>query len=223
MRMFCSLLVALSLADTLTMPFASMSNVTSTCGTPRSAGGMPTRSNWPSNLLSAGHFPFPLEDADRYRILIVLGGGECLALLGRNRRVPIDQAREHPAERFDAQRQRGHVEQQHILDVALENAGLNGGADGDHLVRIDAPMRFPSEEVLHRLDYLGHTGHAATRITSPISPAERPASLSAARHGSTVRSTRSSTSASSLARVSLMFRCLGPFWSAVMNGRFTSV
>src|SRR5574337_1592004 len=53
MRICCSLLVALSLAVTLTMPFASMSKVTSICGTPRGAEGMPTRSNWPSSLLSA--------------------------------------------------------------------------------------------------------------------------------------------------------------------------
>src|ERR1700743_18498 len=52
-RIDCSLVVALSRADTLTMPLASMSKVTSTWGTPRGAGGMPTRSNWPSSLLSA--------------------------------------------------------------------------------------------------------------------------------------------------------------------------
>jgi hypothetical protein len=46
-----SLLVALSLAPTLTL--ASMSKVTSTCGTPRAAGAMPTRSNCPSSLLPA--------------------------------------------------------------------------------------------------------------------------------------------------------------------------
>ena len=40
-RIFCSLPVALSLADTCRMPLASMSNVTSTCGMPRGAGGMP--------------------------------------------------------------------------------------------------------------------------------------------------------------------------------------
>ena len=33
-------------------------------------------------------------------------------------RIAIDQPREHAAERFDAERQRRHVEQQHILDVA---------------------------------------------------------------------------------------------------------
>ena len=53
MRICCSLPVALSLAETLTMPLASMSKVTSICGMPRGAGGMPTRSNWPSSLLSA--------------------------------------------------------------------------------------------------------------------------------------------------------------------------
>ena len=37
----CSFPVPLSRADTFTMPFASMSKVTSTCGTPRGAGGIP--------------------------------------------------------------------------------------------------------------------------------------------------------------------------------------
>jgi len=40
---FCSCPVATSFADTLTMPLASMSNTTSICGTPRGAGGRPTR------------------------------------------------------------------------------------------------------------------------------------------------------------------------------------
>ena len=36
---------------TLMIPFASMSNVTSICGMPRGAGGMPTSWNLPSVLL----------------------------------------------------------------------------------------------------------------------------------------------------------------------------
>ena len=52
MVIFCSLLVPLSLALTLTMPLASMSKVTSICGTPRGAGGICSRLNWPSSLLS---------------------------------------------------------------------------------------------------------------------------------------------------------------------------
>lgn len=52
--MLCSLPVPRSLADTCTMPFASISNVTSICGMPRGAAGMPSRRNMPSDLLSCG-------------------------------------------------------------------------------------------------------------------------------------------------------------------------
>src|SRR5574341_810215 len=49
---FCSLPVALSRAATLRMPLASMSKVTSTCGVPRGAGGMPSRRKRPRLILS---------------------------------------------------------------------------------------------------------------------------------------------------------------------------
>ncbi len=49
----CSLPVPRSFAATCTMPLASMSNVTSICGTPRGAGGRPVSSNVPSFLLYA--------------------------------------------------------------------------------------------------------------------------------------------------------------------------
>mmetsp|Transcript_100910 Transcript_100910/g.289646 ORF Transcript_100910/g.289646 Transcript_100910/m.289646 type:complete len:333 (-) Transcript_100910:359-1357(-) len=49
----CFLPVDLSTAPTFTTPLASMSKETSIWGTPRGAGGRPTRSNWPSSLLSA--------------------------------------------------------------------------------------------------------------------------------------------------------------------------
>ncbi len=48
MVMRVSLPVALSLAVTFRMPLASMSKVTSICGTPRGAGGMPASLNLPS-------------------------------------------------------------------------------------------------------------------------------------------------------------------------------
>ena len=50
--MCCSLPVPRSFADTFTIPFASISNVTSICGTPLLAGGIPSRRNWPRDLLS---------------------------------------------------------------------------------------------------------------------------------------------------------------------------
>jgi hypothetical protein len=62
-----------------------------------------------------------------------------------------------------------------------------------------------------------------TRITSPISPAERPASLRAVLHGSIVLSINSPQRDSNFALVSLIFKCFGPVLSAVIKGKFTSV
>ena len=45
--------VARSLAETLRIPFASMSKPTSICGTPRGAGGMPLSRKLPRGTLSA--------------------------------------------------------------------------------------------------------------------------------------------------------------------------
>ena len=59
MRICFSVPVALSFADTCTMPLASMSKVTSICGTPRGAEGMPSRLNLPSDLLSFAIFRSP--------------------------------------------------------------------------------------------------------------------------------------------------------------------
>src|SRR5665213_1773427 len=62
-----------------------------------------------------------------------------------------------------------------------------------------------------------------TRMTSATSLASSPASLSAMRHGPMVRCSRSSTSDSSLERVSLTFWCFGPAASAVIYATYTSV
>ena len=52
MVMDCALPVSRSFADTVRMPFASMSNVTSICGTPAGARLMPFSLNVPMDLLS---------------------------------------------------------------------------------------------------------------------------------------------------------------------------
>ncbi len=62
-----------------------------------------------------------------------------------------------------------------------------------------------------------------TSTTSSISEGSRPASARHCLTGPIERSSRSSTSCSSLARVSFSTRCLGPEASAVMKGRLISV
>ena len=113
------------------------------------------------HLVVGRHLALALEHADRHRGLVVLGGREHLGLLGRDRGVAVDQPGEHAAERLDAERERRHVEQQHVLDVALQHAGLDRGADRHDLVRVDALVRLLAEELLHDVLHLRHAGHAA--------------------------------------------------------------
>ena len=62
-----------------------------------------------------------------------------------------------------------------------------------------------------------------TRTISSISPALMPASFNAASHGPIVFWTRSSTKVSSFDLVTLIFKCFGPDWSAVIKGKLISV
>ena len=63
----------------------------------------------------------------------------------------------HAALGLDAEGQRGDVEEQHVLDLALEDAGLQGGADGDDLVGVDALVGLLAAEQL--LDEVGDGRH----------------------------------------------------------------
>ena len=59
------------------------------------------------------------------------------------------------------ERQRRHVEQQHVLDVAGEHAALDRRADRHDLVGVHAAVRLLLEEVLHQLLDPRHAGLAA--------------------------------------------------------------
>ena len=57
--------------------------------------------------------------------LVVGRGREDLALLRRDGGVALDQRRHHAAKRLDTERERRDVEQQEVLDLAREHAGLD--------------------------------------------------------------------------------------------------
>ena len=220
----CSLPVALSLADTFRMPFASMSNVTSTCGTPRGAGRMPSRMKRPSDLFSAAIGRSPCRTWISTLVWSSDAVEKVSVLLGRDRRVARDQRRHHAAQRLDAQRQRRDVEQQDVLDLALQHARLDRRADRDDLVRVDALVRLLAEDLLTFSCTAGMRVWPPTSTTSSIWLGRHVGVLQRLRAPARpVRSTRSPTSCSSLARVRVMVRCFGPLASAVMNGRLISV
>src|SRR5712692_5062984 len=73
-----------------------------------------------------GEFALALENVNVDAGLIVDACGVEFLRAGGNRGVARYDFREGTAVRFDSQRKRGHIEQQHILDAAIENVGLNG-------------------------------------------------------------------------------------------------
>ena len=93
--------------------------------------------------------------------LIVGRRRERFALACRNRRVARNKRRHDAAERLDTERQRSHVEQQHILHVAGEHAALDSRADRNHFVRIDAFVRVLAEELADELLHFRHPRRSA--------------------------------------------------------------
>ena len=82
-------------------------------------------------------------------------------LLGGDGGVARDELGEDAAAGLDADRERRHVEQQHLVDLAGQRGALDRGADGDHLVGVHALVRLAPEELLHRALHGRHARHAA--------------------------------------------------------------
>ena len=110
----------------------------------------------PEIFIVGGHFALALTHADGHGGLVVVGGGKNLRLFGRNGRVAVNQTGENTAQRFNAKRQGRHVQQQHILDVALQNTGLNCGTHGDHFIGVHAHIRLLAEYLFHKITNARH-------------------------------------------------------------------
>ena len=93
--------------------------------------------------------------------LIVGGSGEDLALLGRDRGVSLDQLGGYSAQCLDGQRQRSYIQQQHVVNLARQYAGLNGSADSYALIRVDALERILAGNLLNGFLYGRDSGGTA--------------------------------------------------------------
>ena len=120
-------------------------------------GGDPGQVEAAERRVAVGHFRLALQDVDLHLGLIVRRSGEDLRPASGDRGVALDHLGEHPTHGLDAQRQRGDVEQEDVLDVAAQHPGLDGGAGGYHLVGVDALMRFLAAG--ERLDQVLNGGH----------------------------------------------------------------
>ncbi len=143
------------------IPFASMSNVTSICGMPRGAGGIPTSWNLPSVLLYAAISDSPWRtctSTDGWLSSAVVKVSAFLVgiVVLRSMSFVIT-----PPFVSIPRTERSDVEEEDVLDLALEHAGLQRGADGDDLVRVDALVRVLADDLLDLLLHRRHAGHAA--------------------------------------------------------------
>ncbi len=184
---FCSLPVPRSFAETCTMPFASMSNETSICGTPRGAAGMPTRSNRASVrlsfaisrspcttwMLTAGWLSVAVE-----KIWPLRHG---MAVLRSMSFVMSPPRVSMPSESGVTSRRRSSSTSPErtpawiAAPIATTSSGLTPLC-GSFLKKSFTTLRTSGVRV-----------EPPTRMISSTSPAERPASRSACSHGSSVR------------------------------------
>ena len=107
-------------------------------------------------FVAARLLPFALQDVDGDGGLVVFGGGEDVFGVGRDGGVFFDEFGHHAAHGFDAERERGDVQQQHVFDVAADNTALNGRAEGNGFVRVDVFARLFAEEVFDDFLHFRH-------------------------------------------------------------------
>jgi len=137
----------LVLALTCKMPLASISKVTSTCGMPRGAGGRPSSVNRPMSCchpiglrLAARESPRRADCRRPWRRSRAARGIVVLASSAWSSRHP----------EFRCRGKRSHVEQQHIFDVARENAALKWPRQSPRLHRGLRRDALPAEKIRAR-------------------------------------------------------------------------
>ena len=212
MVIVCSLPVALSLAETFRMPLASMSNVTSICGTPRGRRRDALQVEPAEGAVVARHLALALQHVDLDRGLAVGGGGEHLRSSCVGMVVLRSMSSVITPPSVSTPSDSGVTSSSRMSFTSpASTPRLDRRADRDHLVRVDALVRLLAEEVLHQLLDLGHAGRAADEHhLVDVLGLEARVLRGTARTGSSERSMRSSTICSSLARVSFSARCFGP-------------
>ena len=221
--MLWALPVALSCALTLTIPFASISKVTSIWGTPLGAGEIPSRLNSPNNLLSEAISLSPWET------LIVTADWLSSAvekvwdfLVGIVVFLSINLVKTPPSVSIPSDNGETSNKRTSFTSpvktppwIAAPDATTSSGLTplwGSALKKSDTVFMIFGILVI-----------PPTKITSSISSALMFASFKAALHGLMLLLIRSSTRDSNWALVIFKFKCFGPDASAVMNGRLISV
>ena len=197
------------------MPFASMIEGNFDLRySPRSRWNLGEMETCRGSCCARRHLPFALQDVNLDTGLAVRSGREDLTLASYGMVVLRgNELRKHTAHASRCREsQRGHVEEQDILDFASEDAGLDGGTDRDDLVRVHALVGSLPKNILHQLlRPAGMRVEPPTRTTSSM-PKARQSGIRRCQPGTGFQAcaaASSSTSCSNLARLSFNCRCFG--------------
>ncbi len=208
-RIFCSLPVALSLAATCNIPLASISKVTSTCGTPRGAGGIPSR--WkrpivrfcaaigrsPCNIWIStdGWLSDAVENTSDFLVGIVVLASISLVITPPIVSIPNESGVTSSSN--TSLTSPVNTPPCIAAPMATTSSGFTP-FDGAF------PKNFSTASCM-----AGIRVEPPTRMISSISEIDNPAPFNADLHGSMVRFIKLSDSCSNLARVNVLTKCLG--------------
>ena len=109
-------------------------------------------------LVVACELTLALQNVDLNRGLVVCSGGEHLTLVGGDGGIAVDDLGAHAAQSFNAQAQRGDIQQQQALHIALQHAALNSSAHSHALIGIDALEGLAVQFLLDCIVDSGDTG-----------------------------------------------------------------
>ena len=109
-------------------------------------------------LVVIRHFPLTLQDVDFHVGLAIGSGGEHLRLLGGNGGVPGNDFGHNAPQGFHTQGQRGHIQQQDVLDFPSQDATLDGSTDRNHFIGVNALVGLLIQNLLHHLFNGGNPG-----------------------------------------------------------------
>ena len=112
-------------------------------------------------LVVACKITLALQNMDLNRSLAVRCCGEDLALLSRDRRIAFDDSGVDASFGLNTEGQRGNVQKQQVFEFAAEHTALNGRADCDTLIGVDALEGFFAHNLLDRFLNCRHTAGTA--------------------------------------------------------------
>ena len=106
-------------------------------------------------------FAFALIDVDDDRGLIVCGGRVPRRFAARHRRVPVDEFIDDATERFDAERQRYDIEQQHVASATRKDVRLHGGPHRDDFIGVQIRVWRTAKKLADTFPYVRDSRRSA--------------------------------------------------------------